>query len=133
VALTALLYIFRTARDFSLFSPQPEPTYLAPPDYLASFIPHETSKIVALCTYSMTFYVYTARLLAYHAAQVSNSVTCQQTFEVLQKVWDRSDTYNAWIGDCYALMQTPEAAHVSAADLAVLQVSFFRLVLAFRV
>lgn len=80
----------------------------------------------------MTHYIYTARRLAYHAAQFQEFVTVQQTFEVLQTVWDRSDIYNAWIASCYTLMQSPQAAQVSSADLAVLQVSFFRYLLGFQ-
>jgi len=115
--------LFRSDRDFSAFSPQPKPTYLAPLHHLASFIPHETSKIVALCTHSMTYYIFTARLLANHVAENPDSSTVQQTFEVLQEVWDRSDIYNAWISDCYALIQTPGATRIGAADSAVLEVS----------
>lgn len=71
----------------------------------------------------MTYYIFTARLLANHVAENPDSSIVQQTFEVLQEVWDRSDIYNAWISDCYALIQTPGATRISAADSAVLAVS----------
>ncbi|GAA5868917.1 hypothetical protein JCM16303_000307 [Sporobolomyces ruberrimus] len=112
---------FLSDRDFSVLSPDGPPTYLAPPSLLASYLAEGSSRVVEHCTYTTTYTLYTARLLAKHQARLSRNVTVQQDFDVLEAVWNRSDTLERWLEDALALVRAPGAIRSDGIDLAVLQ------------
>jgi hypothetical protein len=124
LAMESILHDYRSDRDFSVLSPEAIPTYLAPRTLLASWLAEGSSKVVEHCTYTTTYTLYTARLLAKHQAKLASSVTTQQDFDVLETVWNRCDTLERWLEDALALVRTPGALKSGGNDFAVLQVSF---------
>lgn len=50
-------------------------------------------------------------------------MTVQQDFDVLEAVWNRSDTLERWLEDALALVRASGAIRSDGIDLAVLQVS----------
>ncbi|GAA5868912.1 hypothetical protein JCM16303_000305 [Sporobolomyces ruberrimus] len=119
--LTTLSIVFnnRSDRDFAILSPDGPPMYLAPPSLLASYLAEGSSKVVEHCAQTTLYWLYTARLLASHQARLSRDVTMQQDFDLLDAVWNRSDTLERWLEDAFALIR---ATGLDVIDLAMLQV-----------
>lgn len=72
----------------------------------------------------MTYYVYTARLLAYRIAESLEEDLPQEDFDVLEQVWTRLDRYNAWATECLALANTSTAEGDASMTLSALKVCF---------
>ncbi|GAA5991063.1 hypothetical protein JCM5350_005413 [Sporobolomyces pararoseus] len=114
----------RSQRDIAVLSHDKVPNYLPPPGLLASFLPNHPAKVVALCSQSVTYYVYTARLLAYRIAESFEEDLPQEDFDVLEQVWTRLDRYNAWATECLALANTSTAEGDASMTLSALKSAF---------
>ncbi|GAA5868905.1 hypothetical protein JCM16303_000302 [Sporobolomyces ruberrimus] len=111
-------------RDFSILSPDGDPTYLAPPSLLASYLLEGSSKVVEYSAQMTLYCVYTARLFAHHQAELSRDVTVQRDFDVLDVVWNRLDALERSMEDAFALISGPGGPNVGGVDFAILQLTF---------
>ncbi|GAA5991061.1 hypothetical protein JCM5350_005412 [Sporobolomyces pararoseus] len=100
-------------RDTSVLSHETVPNYLPPLDLIASFLPSQPAKIVAMCSHSVPFYVYSARLLAHLAVESITASSAQRDFDNLEQIWSRMDRFNTWSTGALDLLQLSKTGQLT--------------------
>ncbi|GAA5953259.1 hypothetical protein JCM3765_007455 [Sporobolomyces pararoseus] len=111
----------RSQGDTSVLSHETVPNYLPPLDLLASFLPSQPAKIVSMCSHSVPFYVYSARLLAQRAVDSVPNDDQQRDFEILEHVWNRLDNYNSWSIGALNLISASRSAEITPTTESILK------------
>lgn len=112
----------RSKRDTSVLSHETVPNYLPPLDLIASFLPSQPAKIVAMCSHSVPFYVYSARLLAHLAVESITASSAQRDFDNLEQIWSRMDRFNTWSTGALDLLQLSKTGQLTLTTESMIKV-----------